>query len=137
MHIVYIPKEICEKFSNPNAVKILGTVDAEGNPNVAIVSSLFIIDRETIGFADMQLVKTKKNLDATKKAAVLVWVPPGSCYQLKGAFEGFQRSGPIYDAVSNSATLRFLTTTNPRGIGAIKVESIFLSQPPMPGHRIA
>ena len=135
--MVSIPKEICEKFSNPNAVKVLGTVDAGGIPNVAIVGSLFIIDKETLGFADMQLVKTKKNLEATKKAAVLVWVPPGSCYELKGTFEGFQKSGPIYDAISNSPTLRFLTTTNPRGIGAIKVESIFLSQPPLPGHRIA
>lgn len=135
--MVIIPKEICEKFSNPNAIKVLGTVDAEGNPNVAIVGSLFIIDRETIGFVDMQLLKTRKNLEATKKAAVLVWVPPSSCYELKGTFEGFQKSGPLYDAISNSPAVRFLTTVNPRGIGAIKVESIFLSQPPLPGYRIA
>lgn len=135
--MVAIPKQICEKFNNPNAIKILGTVDSDGTPNVAIVGSLFVVDPERLGFADMQLLKTKKNLQATKKAAVLLWVPPAVCYELKGTFEGWQTTGPLYEALNSSSLLRYMTAVNARGVGTIKIDSIFLSQLPLPGRRIA
>jgi predicted pyridoxine 5'-phosphate oxidase superfamily flavin-nucleotide-binding protein len=135
--MVLIKKPIADKFRDPTAVKILSTVDNEGNPNAAVIGSLFIIDDETIGFADMMVNKTKQNLNSNGKASVLIWVPPLASYQLKGSFEGWLKSGPIYDAFNSSPMMRLQNVGNAKAIGLIKVKEIYLSMMPKAGQRIA
>jgi predicted pyridoxine 5'-phosphate oxidase superfamily flavin-nucleotide-binding protein len=145
--MVKMHKSVQDTFREPFVIKILGTVDAEGKPNSAYVGSLFVVDDETLGFADTMMVKTKQNLEKTKMASVLVYTPSSSplsgllggmsCYQVKGTFGGWQTSGPLYEEYNNTLAVRLNNTTNAKAIGLIKVEEVYLSMGPIPGKRIA
>ena len=85
--------------------------------------------------------KTKKNLISTGKVAATVFKAPWSSYQVKGTFEGFQRSGPLYDmaqAISKeSPFLKGKVYFYIKQVGVIRVDEVYLSQTPIPGKRIA
>ena len=69
-----MPKEAVELFNDPQASKVIATVDANGTPNVTPKGSLLAIDAETIAFAETRdSSKTKANLEVTKKGAAVVF----------------------------------------------------------------
>ena len=58
---------VIDIFNDPEASKVLATKDAEGKLNVVPIGTMVAIDEETIGFADVMLGKTRKNLETTGK----------------------------------------------------------------------
>ena len=136
-----MPKQVMDLFNDPQAVKFLATVDAEGKPNCAFIASLMAPGEDILIFADMMMNKTKKNLTDTKKVAATVYKAPWSSYQVKGTFEGFQRSGLLYDMAQTlskeSPQLRGKVYFYIKQVGVIRVEEVYLSQVPIPGKRIA
>jgi len=136
-----MPKQVMDLFNDPDAVKFLATVDAEGKPNCAFIASLMAPGEDILIFADMMMNKTKKNLTNTKKVAATVYKAPWSSYQVKGTFEGFQRSGLLYDMAQalskESPQLKGKIYFYIKQIGVIRVEEVYLSQVPIPGKRIA
>ncbi|MGB2853927.1 MAG: pyridoxamine 5'-phosphate oxidase family protein [Dehalococcoidia bacterium] len=136
-----MPKQVMDLFNDPQAVKFLATVDAEGKPNCAFIASLMAPGEDILIFADMMMNKTKKNLTDTKKIAATVYKAPWSSYQVKGTFEGFQRSGFLYDMAQalskESPQLKGKIYFYIKQIGVIRVEEVYLSQVPIPGKRIA
>ena len=136
-----MPKQVMDLFNDPQAVKFLATVDAEGKPNCAFIASLMAPGEDILIFADMMMNKTKKNLTDTKKVAATVYKAPWSSYQVKGTFEGFQRSGLLYDMAQTlskeSPQLRGKVYFYIKQVGVIRVEEVYLSQVPLPGKRIA
>ena len=130
-------KDITATFNDPAAIKFLATADQEGTPNSVIVGSLMAIDEETLAFADMMLCKTKKNLEATKKAAATVWKPAMTSFQVKGTFLGWQTTGPLIEMYNQPEMMRLNTTGRIDKIGLIKVEEVYLASIPLPGRRIA
>jgi predicted pyridoxine 5'-phosphate oxidase superfamily flavin-nucleotide-binding protein len=135
-----MPKQVMDLFNDPDAVKFLATVDADGKPNCAFIASLMAPGEDMLIFADMMMNKTKKNLTDTRKVAATVYKAPWSSYQVKGTFEGFQRSGLLYDmaqAISKeSPQLRGKVYFYIKQVGVIRVEEVYLSQVPIPGKRI-
>jgi hypothetical protein len=136
-----MPKQVMDLINDPEAVKFLATVDTEGKPNCALIASLSAPSEDVLIFADLLMNKTKKNLTSTGKVAATVFKPPWSSYQVKGTFEGFQRSGPLYDmaqAISKeSPFLKGKVYFYIKQVGVIKVDEVYLSQTPIPGKRIA
>jgi predicted pyridoxine 5'-phosphate oxidase superfamily flavin-nucleotide-binding protein len=136
-----MPKQVIELINDPEAVKFLATVDAEGKPNCALIASLSAASEDTLIFADLLMNKTKKNLTSTGKVAATVYKAPWSSYQVKGTFEGFQSSGLLYDMAQalskESPLLKGKVYFYIKQIGVIKVDEVYLSQVPIPGKRIA
>ncbi len=136
-----MPKQVMDLFNDPDAVKFLATVDADGKPNCAFIASLMAPGEDMLIFADMLMNKTKKNLTDTKKVAATVYKAPWSSYQVKGTFEGFQRSGLLYDMAQalskESPQLKGKVYFYIKQVGVIRVEEVYLSQVPIPGKRIA
>ncbi len=121
-----MPKEVMDLFNDPQASKVLATVNAEGTPNVTPKGSLTSIDEETIAFAELGESKTGANLEATKKGAVVVFKLPAA-YQLKGTFQGFQTSGPLFDQFDKAMKERIKVGI--KRVGTIKVEEVYSSAP--------
>jgi len=117
-----LPEEAMDVFNDPKAIRVIATVDASGKPNVAAKGSLMAIDEETIAYAEMYGVKTKANLESTKKAAVLA-IKDRAAYQVKGDFQGFQTSGDVFGQVSKLAKERF--NLDIKNVGIIKIEEVY------------
>lgn len=136
-----MPKQVMDLFNDPEAVKFLATVDAEGKPNCATIASLMALGEDTLVFADLMINKTKKNLNDTGQVAATVYKAPWSSYQVKGTFEGFHTSGPLYDMAQalskESPLMKGKVYFYIKQVGVIKVEEVYLSQMPLPGKRIS
>ena len=118
-------QEVMDILKDPQASKVLATVDALGVPNVAPKGSLTALDEETIAFADIAGGKTRANLEATGKVAVAAVKSPAG-HQVKGTFQEFQTSGPIFDNFTKIMKSMGMT---PNAVGIIKVEEIYSLTP--------
>lgn len=126
--MVKMNKECIDILNDPSALKVLATVDAEGRPNAVPKGSLTAIDEETIAFADIFGEKTTKNLETTKKVAIAVFKPSSATgYQVKGTFQEFNRSGPLFDKFAKQMKEKLGMDVN--YVGIIKVEEVFPTPP--------
>ena len=130
-------KEVIDMMKDPQASKALATCDATGKLNVVPKGTLTAIDEETVAFGDIFGDKTNMNLEATQKAAVAVFkmeLPPVG-YQLKGTFQGFQTSGPLFDSFAGQ--IKEQLQLDIKGVGVIKVDEVYSAGVPNPGAKIS
>jgi predicted pyridoxine 5'-phosphate oxidase superfamily flavin-nucleotide-binding protein len=132
--MVKIPEEVMKLLNDKESIKVLATVDAKGIPNAVPVYSIMCLDEGTIGFAEIFIIKTKQNLELTKKTTVL-GIKGGKAFQLKGTFQGFQYSGPIFDMFAK--TIMGTINLKIKSVGTIKVEDIFSATPGEGSKKIA
>ncbi|MFZ3252675.1 MAG: pyridoxamine 5'-phosphate oxidase family protein [Syntrophales bacterium] len=132
-------KEAMDMFNNPNASKVLATVDVAGKIHAVPHGSIMAVAPDKVAFAKLLKGKTQENLQSTKNASVTVFVPsqqPGESigYQVKGIFEGIQESGPLFDNYQSKMPPNMKLA----GVGTIKVEEVYEVSPgPNCGKRLA
>lgn len=132
--MVKMPKEVMDMFNDPAASKALGTMDEAGTLNVAPIGTLSAINEETIAFAEVFEGKTKKNVERTRKAAAVAWTsPPPTGYQIKGAFVGWQTSGPLFDTLESKMKKMGMSINR---VGTITVETVYSVGLPEPGKKL-
>ena len=92
-----IPDIVLDTLAEPGSVKMVGTVDKDGKPNVVVISTIAVLDPETIAFADVLLGKTKDNLHKTGKLTVSVLGTTGKTYQIRCQFVAFDNKSEMYE----------------------------------------
>lgn len=97
--------EMIETLKNTKAMP-LATASKKGEPNVAIVGSVFLIDPETIWIGNQFMDKTIKNLQENSRAALVVWtLGVKGCFQIKGDVKVLS-SGPDYEKMKEMVKAR-------------------------------
>jgi predicted pyridoxine 5'-phosphate oxidase superfamily flavin-nucleotide-binding protein len=132
-----MPKEVMDMLNNPQSAKVLATCDSAAKLNAVPKGSLTAVDDETVAFADIFGDKTNVNLKATNKAAVTFFstdLPPVG-YQVKGTFQGFQTSGPMFDKFAQR--VKELLNMDIKAVGVIKVDEVYATGVPKPGAKLA
>jgi predicted pyridoxine 5'-phosphate oxidase superfamily flavin-nucleotide-binding protein len=132
-----MPKEVMDMLNNPQSAKVLATCDSAAKLNAVPKGSLTAVDDETVAFADIFGNKTNVNLKATNKAAVTFFstdLPPVG-YQVKGTFQGFQTSGPMFDKFAQR--VKELLNMDIKAVGVIKVDEVYATGVPKPGAKLA
>ena len=132
--MVNIPKEVVEVLNAPDSVKILATADERGMPNAVPVYSIVPINDDTIAFAEIFIIHTKRNLEKNKNANVTVFKAPATAYQLKGMFDGFQTSGPVFDNFAKKMAERKMPM---KSVGLIKINEVFAASPGQGSKKLA
>jgi len=133
--MVSIPKEVLDVLSAGDSAKMLATVDVKGVPNVVPVWSIVAVDSETIAFAELFIKKTKENLDMGKQVAISVFKGPMTGYQLKGTFNGFQTSGPVFESFAKK--IMEAMKMQIKSVGIIKVDAVFQASPGQDSKKLA
>ena len=130
-------REVIDLFNDAAASKALATVDAVGYPNVAPKGTLAAIDEETIAFADIFGGKTRANLQASNRVAAVAFRTQGAVagYQVKGTFQGFQSSGPLFDRFAQQ--IKQALKIDIKQIGTIKVDEVYSVGPSEAGKKLA
>ncbi len=132
-----MPKEVMDMMNDAQASKVLATCDAASKLNVVPKGTLAAVDEETLAFADIFGDKTNANITANQKAAVAVFkmdLPPTG-YQVKGTFQGFQTSGPLFDNFAQQ--VKQLLNLDIKSVGVIKVNEVYSAGVPNPGAKLA
>ncbi len=79
---------------------VLATADADGTPNVSMISHVQYVDPEHVALSYQFFNKTRRNLLATKRASVAVVDPETNAqYRLALDYVETQTSGPLFEAM--------------------------------------
>ena len=97
LEMAVIPDNVLDILAEPESVKMLGTVNNLGVPNVVIISSLSVLTPEKIAFADVCLGKTKANLKQNGKLTIGVIGHEKKAYQIKCKFIHFDKRTSIFN----------------------------------------
>ena len=97
MNMPGIPDRVLDILAEPGSVKMVGTVDNKGAPNVVIISTVAVLDPERIAFADICLGKTKTNLQQNGKITVTVIGSEKEAYQIECRFVDFENKTPLFN----------------------------------------
>jgi len=106
-------------------VSYVATADRNGKVNVSPKGSIYVVDDETMAFADLYSKKTRENLMINPHIALaVVDVKSLKGYQFKGKAELLEQ-GNLYDDVVCYLQTLPLTLPDPQYVVKIKVEEIF------------
>lgn len=106
-------------------VCFVATADKRGRPNVSPKGSIYVVDDETLAFADLYSKKTRENLMANPHIALTVVDVKGfKGYQFKGKAELLEEGDIYNDVVCYLQTLP-MKLPDPQYVVKIKVEEIF------------
>jgi len=114
------PEVVQTAWAHREGPVVLTTVGADGQPNAIYVGSVRPYGDDLMVIADNYFHKTRANLHAGSKGALLFLTKEHKSYQLKGSFT-YHTAGPLFDDMK---------TWNPAkhpGVAAavLKVETIF------------
>ncbi len=101
------------------------TADQNGKPNVSPKGSIYVVDDETVAFADLYSQKTRANLRVNPGIALaVVDLKALKGYQFKGKAELLEEGNIYNDVVCYLQTLP-LKLPDPQYVVKIKIEKIF------------
>ena len=90
-----LPEAIKDAWENREGPAILTTVGKDGTPNSIYVGCVGFYDGKML-VADNYFDKTRANLKAGCKGAILFMAKGGKAYQVKGMLE-YHESGPVFE----------------------------------------
>ena len=106
-------------------ISFVATADLKGKTNVSPKGSIYVIDDETLAFADLYSQKTRTNLKVNPNIAVaVVDLKRLKGYQFKGKAELLEEGDVYNDVVCYLETLP-MKLPDPQYVMKIKVEEIF------------
>jgi len=118
--MIKLPKEVSEAWEQKQDAVVLTTVDENGLPNSIYATCVSKFDDQTIVVADNYFDKTRKNVLAGSKGALLFITKDGKSYQIKGSFD-YLTQGEIFDDMK-----KWNPTEHPgHAASALKVETVF------------
>ena len=91
-----LPQRIIEAWENKEGPIILATVSTEGVPNAIYASCVEMFNNEKLVVADNFFNKTRSNILAGSKGALVFITKEGKSFQVKGTIE-YHESGDMFD----------------------------------------
>jgi hypothetical protein len=116
-----LTEPVVRALAGARTPKFLATRDAEGVPNVVPVLSLEAVDEGTVIFGELMIWKTRRNLEADPRVAIMVLTPDLRAWTIRGEFVEFQRSGAYFDRLMAGENMRYNAYGGIRRAGVIQV----------------
>ncbi len=115
-----LPEIVTQAWEQHEGPIVLTTVDRAGNPNAIYATCVRKISEDTLVVVDNFFNKTRANILAGSKAALLFITKEGKSYQVKGHIE-YHTAGPVFDEMKqwNPAKLPG------HAAAALKVDQVF------------
>lgn len=101
---------------------VLGTCDAHGQPNVVYVGSLVLEEAGRFVIADSAFFKTRANIEAGSRAALLWLTSQWQAYQVHGAVY-YETGGPIYERMLQWVPAQFAETV--KAAAVVEIETVY------------
>ena len=101
-------------FENP---KFWVTRDRDGEPNIALVMTWNVFEEDTLIYGDFMTYKTRQNIEADRRMALLVMTMNLDSWLIKADFEEFHRNDEYYEFIAMTPLFRYNQYTNARAAG--------------------
>lgn len=93
-----MPDAVIKAWEGREGPVVLATVDKTGTPNAIYVTCVSKPDDEHLLVADNYFAKTRANIEAGSKGALLFIAKGGDSFQVKGSLRRYAR-GPYFDGM--------------------------------------
>jgi len=93
-----LPQVVRDAWANREGPVVLATVSAAGVPNVIYATCVGTFGDDQIVIADNYFDKTRRNILAGSRGALLFLTKDGKSYQLKGTLV-YHRDGEVFEAM--------------------------------------
>ncbi len=93
-----LPATVRQAWENRDGPVILATVSPDGVPNIIYATCVGAFGADRLVVADNYFDKTRRNLLAGSKGALLFRSKDGKAYQVKGTLE-YHTSGEVFNAM--------------------------------------
>lgn len=115
-----LPENVLKAWDSRQGPVVLSTVNSNGMPNSIWATCVSCYNEEAFVVADNYFDKTRENIFAGSKGALLFITKDNKSFQVKGTIE-YHRSGPVFDDMK---------TWNPpkhpgHGAALLKVEEVY------------
>ncbi len=104
--------------------KFLATCDANGKPNVVVISTMDAGEGDELIFGELMIWKTRRNLEESSRVCAAVITEQLDVWIIKGDFTGFAETGAYIDKINSKDMLRYNAYMGIRRVGVIKVSEI-------------
>ncbi len=91
-----LPESVSKEWDNRKGPVVLITVDKNGTPNAIYATCVSKFSEDTLVVADNYFSKTKENIFAGSKGALLFITPENKSFQIKGTID-YHTEGAIFD----------------------------------------
>jgi len=91
-----LPEKVLQAWADRESPSILATVEADGAPNAIYVTCVSMFGEDRVVIADNYFHKTRANILAGSKGALLFRSKDGTQYQIKGSF-AYHTEGAIFE----------------------------------------
>ena len=91
-----MPEAVSKSLTDRKGPAVFATVAEDHSPNIVWIGWLEMCGDDKLIMADNYFSKTRENILAGSKAAVLWITEEGQAYQVKGPIE-YVKEGPMYD----------------------------------------
>lgn len=91
-----IPETVKEAWTRREGPVVLATVDNDSRPNIIYATCVSLYRDQRVVVADNYFDKTRSNLKAGTKGAILFITKDNKAYQFKGAVE-YHTEGPVFE----------------------------------------
>ncbi len=81
-----LPENVREAWEHRDGPAVLATVGPEGVPNLIYVTCVSLFDENVFVIADNYFDKTRRNIQAGSRGALLFLDKDGKSYQVKGTY---------------------------------------------------
>lgn len=130
-------KEVMDMFNNPDASKVVATVDGSGSVHVVPHGSLMAVSPDRIAFAKLVKGRTWENMEERKNVSLTAFTrgKPGESegYQVKGVCEKIETSGELMDKYKQNMPPGIELA----GAGTVRVDEVYdVSPGPNCGKRL-
>ncbi len=115
-----LPEKVRQAWDDKESPSILATVGENGTPNVIYVTCVSLFGEDEIVIADNFFHKTRANILAGSRGALLFRAKEGTQYQLKGSFV-YHTEGAIFEDMK----CWNLPGKPGHGAAALKVDEIY------------
>lgn len=102
-----LPQQVQEAWEHKEGPAVFATVSETGQPNVAYVGSVKILNDSSFVLMDRSYVKTRANILSGSRGSLLFMAPDCMTYQIYGTLE-YLTSGPLFDDLPNWADRQFI-----------------------------
>ena len=118
-------EEIKDLLVDHEAAKVMATVDEKGITHLGVKGKLNPVGDETIAFAEIEQVKGRGGLQPNQKVSIAVFKLPNHGYQLHCTFQGYRKSGEMFDEWAK--LLKEKLSVDLKQVGLIKIDAIYSS----------
>ena len=124
-----LPKEVLEAWENREAPAVLGTVSADGVPNIIYVGAIKLYKKTEYDFistdcvfvvSDSAFLKTRKNILSSSNVSLLFISKDWKAFQIKGKVT-YETAGAVFDSLSKWVDPKYASV----GAAIINIEEVY------------